>query len=806
MLSQEVEIAIRVAMTEANSRGHEFATLEHLTLALLYDDDTAKVVRACGASAEKIKEAIKEFLNTGIEKLDDDSLRTMPTRAFERVIQRALNHVLSAGKSKVMGYNVLASILLEENSQAVFILNKTGLTRLKLLEYISHGLDKPKTQKDYGEKQDKQDQKNPQASKDDEDGKDDEEQDNSEMSGESAGDDDEDGPNLTGDPLKDFCRDLTEDAKNGQLDVLIGRDKELTRTLHILCRRRKNNPLYVGESGVGKTALAEGLALRIVAGEVPHMLQDAKVFSLDLGSLLAGTRYRGDFENRLKAVLKALAKEKNAILFIDEIHTIVGAGATSGGSMDASNLLKPALQEGKLRCIGSTTYKEYRNHFEKDRALVRRFQKIDVDEPTEEDCIAILHGLKPKYEEYHGVVYEDEAIKAAVTLSAKHLHDRKLPDKAIDLIDESAAGLKLTRKNPEDRPTVTASLIEETVARMAQIPPKQVSTDDKAALKNLEVDLRRVVFGQEQAILQVASAIKMSRAGLREPEKPIANFLFTGPTGVGKTEIAKQLAKTLGIAFLRFDMSEYMERHAVSRLIGAPPGYVGFDQGGLLVESVLKTPHAVLLLDEIEKAHEDVYNILLQVMDYGKLTDNNGRAADFRHIILIMTSNVGAREMSQKRIGFGDLDNSGADERAYKRLFTPEFRNRLDARIAFAALQPEAMEKIVEKFIRELSTQLADRQVTIELTPVARHYLAEKGYDKTMGARPLARLIRDEVKKPMTEALLFGDLAQGGHAVIDAVSQSSSEITEVKSAPQDEDSGATDGKLRFRYTPLSSVN
>jgi ATP-dependent Clp protease ATP-binding subunit ClpA len=549
--------------------------------------------------------------------------------------------------------------------------------------------------------------------------------------------------------------------------VLVGREKELLRTIHILSRRRKNNPLYVGDSGVGKTSLAEGLAQRIVAGDVPDGLKNAEVFSLDMGALLAGTRFRGDFENRLKAVLKALEEKPHGILFIDEIHTIVGAGATSGGSMDASNLLKPGLQSGRLRCMGSTTYKEYRQHFEKDRALVRRFQKIDVDEPSEAECVQILKGIQKKYEEFHGVVYDESAIIASVKLSAKYLHDRKLPDKAIDLLDEAAAGKKLQPKTGDAPAIVTEKEIEECVARMAQIPPKQVNVDDQAALKNLETDLSKVVFGQDKAVGMVAAAIKMSRAGLREPEKPIGCFLFTGPTGVGKTEVAKQLAKTLGIGFMRIDMSEYMERHAVSRLIGAPPGYVGFDQGGLLTEAINKTPHTVLLLDEIEKAHPDTYNILLQIMDHGKLTDNNGKATDFRHVILIMTSNIGARELAKTKIGFGDGANTGADDNAYRTLFTPEFRNRLDARVPFESLLPAAMEKIVDKFIKELVVQLADRNISLETTPAARKWLGEMGYDKVMGARPLQRVIRDEVKKPLTEEILFGTLQKGGHAIID---------------------------------------
>ncbi len=780
MLSKDVEIAIRVALNDAHRRGHEYATVEHLTYALLHDDETANVLRHCGADVKQLKETFNRFLTEEVEKVPDETeFETQPSRGFQRVIQRAIMHVMGAGKEEVKGFNILVAIYSEEDSHAAFFLKQAGVDRLDVVSYVSHGVSKL-VGSDGGAPRGGVDPSHPAPN--------------------PGGEEDEDGGVVGGDPLTTFCENLTDRARKGELDILIGREKELTRTVHVLCRRRKNNPLYVGESGVGKTAMAEGLAQRIVSGDVPEPLKGAEVYSLDMGALLAGTRYRGDFENRLKAVVKSLEQKPNSILFIDEIHTIVGAGATSGGSMDASNLLKPGLQSGKLRCIGSTTYKEYRQYFEKDRALARRFQKIDIDEPNEADCIQILKGLKAKYEEFHGVIYEDEAIEAAVKLSAKHIHDRKLPDKAIDLIDEAAAGKKLIPKKEGDPiPVVTAFDIEGTVARMAQIPTKQVSVDDKEALKSLEKDLMKVVYGQDRAIGQVASAIKMSRAGLREAEKPIGAFLFTGPTGVGKTEVAKQLAKTLGIGFMRFDMSEYMERHAVSRLIGAPPGYVGFDQGGLLTEAVNKTPHAVLLLDEIEKAHTDIYNILLQVMDHGKLTDNNGKPADFRHVILIMTSNVGARELAQKKIGFGDGDNVGADDNAFKRLFSPEFRNRLDARIQFDALKPEAMELVVTKFIRELEVQLADRGITLSTTDRARVWLAEKGYDKVMGARPLARVIRDEVKKPLTEEILFGALEKGGHAVIDL---------DPDGAPRMDDGGegpAKKGRLVFKYDAVRAI-
>jgi ATP-dependent Clp protease ATP-binding subunit ClpA len=776
MLSQDVEIAIRVALNDAQRRGHEYVTVEHLTFALLHDDETANVLKHCGADVAKLKKDFETYLSEEVAVVESVDADVTPSRGFQRVVQRAIMHVAGAGKPEVKGYNILVAVYAEDDSHAAFLLKAAGVDRLDVVSYISHGVSKLV-------------------------GSDDKSPGRKEGAGVgSGGDDDEDGAGVGGDPLGSFCTNLCTEAKEGRLDPLVGREKEILRTIHVLCRRRKNNPLFVGESGVGKTALAEGLARKIVAGEVPDALKDAEVFSLDMGALLAGTRYRGDFENRLKAVLKALEKKPKAVLFIDEIHTIVGAGATSGGSMDASNLLKPGLQSGKLRCMGSTTYKEFRQYFEKDRALARRFQKIDVEEPSEAECIQILQGLKKQYEEFHGVSYDESALIAAVRLSAKHLHDRKLPDKAFDLIDEAAAGLKLIkRKEGDPPPIVTEKEIEETVARMAQIPPKQVSVDDKQALKDLEKDLKGAVFGQDKAIDQVAMAIKMSRAGLREPEKPIGCFLFTGPTGVGKTEVAKQLAKTLGVGFLRIDMSEYMERHAVSRLIGAPPGYVGFDQGGILTDAINKTPHTVLLLDEIEKAHSDVFNILLQVMDHGKLTDNNGKPADFRHVILIMTSNVGARDLARTKIGFGDSANVGADDVAYKNLFAPEFRNRLDARIAFDSLKPEAMEKIVGKFIRELEAQLFDRKITLSITDTAKTWLGEKGYDKVLGARPLQRVIRDEVKKPLTEEILFGALEHGGHAVIDLDADAALRYE------SESDSGPKKGRLVFKYEAQKAI-
>ena len=738
MLSTEVEIAIRLAMSDAHQRGHEYATVEHLLFALLHDDDTVEVLRHCGAQVDKLKDKCASFFEQELEELQEEELETRPSVGFQRVIQRAAMHVMSAGKQEVKGYNLLVAIFAESDSFAVYLLQDQGIERLDVVSYVSHGVSRLQE----GRKQ----------------------------SIVPAADGDEEEEGIEGDPLEAFTENLTQRARDGDIDKLVGRDKEIKRTIHILCRRRKNNPLYVGDAGVGKTAIAEGLAQKIVDDEVPDALKGAELFALDMGSLLAGTRYRGDFENRLKAVIKSVKERGNAIIVIDEIHTIIGAGATSGGAMDASNLLKPALSSGKMRCIGSTTYKEFRNYFEKDRALVRRFQKVDVDEPTEDECIEILQGLKEEYESFHGVVFDDEALTAAVKLSAKHLHDRKLPDKAIDLIDEAAAGVKLVPANDDaEEKRVTEIHIEETVSRIAQIPPKQVSVDDKSALKNLDKDLMKVVFGQEGAVAKVTEAVRMARAGLRDAEKPIGSFLFTGPTGVGKTEVAKQLASTLGIAFKRFDMSEYMERHSVSRLIGAPPGYVGYDQGGMLTEAVNKNPHAVILLDEIEKAHPDIFNTLLQVMDYGRLTDNNGRVADFRNAILIMTSNVGARDLASRKIGFGDPNKYGADEAAFKKYFSPEFRNRLDARIPFVPLRPEAMEMIVEKFMKEVHNQLSERDVTLELLAEAKSYLAVKGYDPDMGARPLARIIEDEVKKPLTNELLFGEIENGGRVIVSSI-------------------------------------
>ncbi len=734
-ISPEVEIALSVAATEAARRRHEYITVEHLLYALLMDDATALVVRHAGGNVADLKRRLEKVLADEMEALpeDGDEVTPTPSLGVQRAIRRAALHVESSGKEEVKGANVIVAIFAERDSFAASVLEKGGITRLDIVSYLSHGVSKLDDESDGGG-----------------------DEANAGGDGEAA--------KPAKDPLKAYTVNLNEEAKEKRIDPLIGRGNEVERIIHILARRKKNNPILVGDAGVGKTALVEGLARKIVEGEVPHALKDSTVYSLDMGSLLAGTRFRGDFEERIKAVIKALQKIDGAILFIDEIHTIVGAGATSGGSMDASNLLKPALASGKLRCVGSTTFQEYRTHFEKDRALVRRFQRVEVNEPSVEDTIKILEGLKKQYEEFHGVTYTQGAIEAAATLAAKYLHDRKLPDKAIDLVDESGAAAKLAAGKPGA--VVDVVDVERVLARMAQIPPREISTDDKSQLKNLDTELKRHIFGQDEAIVQLASAIKLGRAGLRAAEKPIGSFLFTGPTGVGKTEVAKVLAKTLGIGFVRFDMSEYMERHTVSRLIGAPPGYVGFDQGGLLTDAIAKTPHAVLLLDEIEKAHPDVFNVLLQVMDHGKLTDNNGKQTDFRHVILLMTSNVGARDLTRRSVGFGD-PKVGADvDREFKNLFSPEFRNRLDARIMFRSLSPVVMSSIVEKFIKELATQLAERNVTIEVTEAAKQHLAEKGYDPDNGARPLGRVIQDDIKRPLSDELLFGKLENGGNVSI----------------------------------------
>ncbi len=734
--STTLEQAIHSALALANARRHELATLEHLLLALIDEPDAAKVMQACSVDLDTLRKTLTDFIEDDLSTLvtDIDGSEAVPTAAFQRVIQRAAIHVQSSGRTEVTGANVLVAIFAERESNAAYFLQEQEMTRYDAVNFIAHGVAKNPS---FGESRPVQ------GSQEFEE----EAQTTEEEAKESA--------------LAKYCVDLNAKAKKGDVDPLIGREHEVERCVQVLCRRRKNNPLLVGDPGVGKTAIAEGLARKIVGAEVPEVLAGATIYSLDMGALLAGTRYRGDFEERLKAVVSELEDHPDAVLFIDEIHTVIGAGATSGGAMDASNLLKPALQGGKLRCMGSTTYKEFRQHFEKDRALSRRFQKIDVTEPSVEDSVKILKGLKPYFEEHHDIKYTADAIKTAVELSARYINDRKLPDKAIDVIDEAGAAQHLVAESKR-RKTIGAKEIEAVVAKIARIPPKNVSKDDAEVLKDLESTLKRVVFGQDAAIEALSSSIKLARAGLREPEKPIGNYLFAGPTGVGKTEVARQLADTLGVELLRFDMSEYMEKHAVSRLIGAPPGYVGFDQGGLLTDGVDQHPHCVLLLDEIEKAHPDVYNILLQVMDHGKLTDHNGRQVDFRNVILIMTSNAGAAELAKSAIGFGRDRREGEDTAAIERTFTPEFRNRLDAVISFAPLGKEVILQVVEKFVLQLEAQLLDRNVTIELTKPAAEWLGEKGYDDRMGARPLGRVIQEHIKKPLAEELLFGKLAKGG--------------------------------------------
>ena len=735
--SNTLEQAIHAALALANSRRHELATLEHLLLALTDEPDAARVMQACSVDLDELRRQLVDFIDEELSTLvtDVDGSEAVPTAAFQRVIQRAAIHVQSSGRNEVTGANVLVAIFAERESNAAYFLQEQDMTRYDAVNFIAHGVAKDPS---YGETR-------PVTGAEEEE---------AEISSEA------DDPKKES-ALSKYCVDLNAKSRKGDVDPLIGRETEVERCIQVLCRRRKNNPLLVGDPGVGKTAIAEGLARKIVQGETPEVLAHATIFSLDMGALLAGTRYRGDFEERLKAVVTELEDHPDAILFIDEIHTVIGAGATSGGAMDASNLLKPALQGGKLRCMGSTTYKEFRQHFEKDRALSRRFQKIDVNEPTVEDSVKILMGLKPYFEDHHDLRYTQDAIKAAVELSSRYIHDRKLPDKAIDVIDEAGAAQHLVAESKR-RKTIGAKEIEAVVAKIARIPPKSVSKDDAEVLKDLERTLKRVVFGQDLAIEALSSAIKLARAGLREPEKPIGNYLFAGPTGVGKTEVAKQLADSLGVEMIRFDMSEYMEKHAVSRLIGAPPGYVGFDQGGLLTDGVDQHPHCVLLLDEIEKAHPDVYNILLQVMDHGKLTDHNGRQVDFRNVILIMTSNAGASELAKTAIGFGRERRDGEDTAAIERTFTPEFRNRLDAVISFAPLSRDIILQVVDKFVLQLEAQLMDRNVHIELSPAAAAWLAEKGYDDKMGARPLGRVIQEHIKKPLAEELLFGKLTKGG--------------------------------------------
>ena len=736
--SASLENAIHEALAAANARKHELATLEHLLLALLDEPDAAKVMRACSVDLKLLRKALVDFIEDDLSSLitDVDGSEAVPTAAFQRVIQRAAIHVQSSGRTEVTGANVLVAIFAERESNAAYFLQEQDMTRYDAVNFIAHGVAKDP---DFVESR-------PIVGAEDE----------AEM---LDGDGNETSEKESA--LAKYCIDLNEKSAKGNVDPLIGREHEVERCIQVLCRRRKNNPILVGDPGVGKTAIAEGLARKITKGQTPAILSKTTIYSLDMGALLAGTRYRGDFEERLKAVMNEMEEHADAVLFIDEIHTVIGAGATSGGAMDASNLLKPALQGGKLRCMGSTTYKEFRQHFEKDRALARRFQKIDVAEPSVEDSVKILKGLKPYFEEHHDVKYTSDAIKTAVELAARYINDRKLPDKAIDVIDEAGAAQHLLSESKR-RKTIGVKDIEAVVAKIARIPPKSVSKDDAEVLRDLEAGLKRVVFGQDTAIEALASAIKLARAGLREPEKPIGNYLFAGPTGVGKTEVAKQLADGLGVKLIRFDMSEYMEKHAISRLIGAPPGYVGFDQGGMLTDSVDQDPHCVLLLDEIEKAHPDVFNILLQVMDHGKLTDHNGRTTDFRNVVLIMTSNAGASEMSKAAIGFGRERREGEDTQAIERTFTPEFRNRLDAVVSFAPLDRDVIAQVVEKFVLQLEAQLMDRNVTIEITKAAADWLGEKGYDSKMGARPLGRVIQEHIKKPLAEELLFGKLIKGG--------------------------------------------
>ncbi|RCK53741.1 Clp protease ClpX [Thalassospira profundimaris] len=745
MLSRNLEESLHRALAYASERRHEYATLEHLLLSLTEDQDAVAVLKACRVDVDRLRNELLDFADSELSGLVSARLiDPKPTAGFQRVIQRAAIHVQSSGREEVTGANVLVALFSERESHAVYYLQLQDMTRLDAVNYISHGIAKAPELNE---------RRVPRGADD-------------ELNASGAGETDEAGTAKEGEALKAYCVNLNAKAQKGKIDPLIGRQGEIDRTIQVLCRRTKNNPLYVGDPGVGKTAIAEGLAKRIVDGDVPEVLQGATIFALDMGSLLAGTRYRGDFEERLKAVVKELDEHENAVLFIDEIHTVIGAGATSGGAMDASNLLKPALASGALRCIGSTTYKEFRGHFEKDRALVRRFQKIDVDEPSLEDTIKILKGLKPYYEEHHHVKYTNEAIRSAVELASRYINDRKRPDSAIDVIDEVGASRMLIAPSKRKR-TISKRDVEEIVAKIARIPAKSVSSDDRKALQNIERDLKTVVFGQDKAIEALSSAIKLARAGLREPEKPIGSYLFSGPTGVGKTEVTKQLANVMGIEFVRFDMSEYMERHSVSRLIGAPPGYVGFDQGGLLTDAVDQHPHAVVLLDEIEKAHPDLFNILLQVMDHGKLTDNNGKTVDFRNIVLVMTTNAGAADMAKPAIGFMRSQRIGEDEEAIKRTFSPEFRNRLDAVIPFTHLQADVVKMVVDKFILQLEVQLADRNVSIELTETARTWLADRGYDPAFGARPLGRVIQEHVKKPLAEELLFGKLEKGGSVLVD---------------------------------------
>ena len=749
MISKELEGTLKTALKEAQGRRHEYLCLEHLLYALLQDKDASRAIINCGGDIERLRKSLEEFFNGELETLpagfDQEPQQTL---SFHRVLQRAVIHAQSAERKEINGGNLLIAMFRESDSYAVYLLEDQGITRFDVVNYVSHGISKISTGEDWPQSEQEHD--------------------------------DEEKPAQRVKPLQAFTVNLVNKAGQGSIDPLIGRDDEIERTIHVLCRRRKNNPIYVGDPGVGKTALAEGLALKIHRGEVPDALKDAVIYALDMGALLAGTKFRGDFEARLKGVLAGLSKQPNSILFIDEIHTVVGAGATSGGSMDASNILKPALASGELKCIGSTTYHDYKSYFERDRALARRFQKIEIPEPSVDEAYKILQGLKPHYEKHHGVHYSTTALHAAVELSAKHINDRRLPDKAIDVIDEVGAAVKILP--PEKRKKIIGPKdIEKIVAKIAKIPPRSVSTSDREQLQNLERDLKLTVFGQDAAVEILASTIKLSRSGLGHPEKPIGCFLFSGPTGVGKTEMAKQLAHTMGIEFIRFDMSEYMEKHTVSRLIGAPPGYVGFDQGGLLTDAINKSPYAVLLLDEIEKAHPDLFNILLQVMDHATLTDNNGRKADFRNVILIMTTNAGAREMSGAPLGFGAQSNVGKGKEAIEKMFSPEFRNRLDAMITFNSLSMEVIEKVVDKFIMELDEQLNEKRVFLQLTTKARRWFAERGYDPTFGARPMARLIQNEIKRVLADDILFGKLQNGGKVTVDE----------------------NEGKLAFEYSTLT---
>jgi ATP-dependent Clp protease ATP-binding subunit ClpA len=738
--AQSLEKTLHAALSHASERSHEYATLEHLLLALIDDQDAAQVMQACGVDLGDLGDVVRQYLDQEYQSLKtDDKGDPAPTAGFQRVIQRAILHVQSSGKDTVTGANVLVALFSERDSYAVYFLQQQDMSRLDAVSYISHGIGKGGRRIE---------DRTPKGSGNETEAPQPEEKSETKNSKKDSA-------------LDQFCVNLNEKALSGKVDPLIGRGPEVDRTIQILCRRSKNNPLYVGDPGVGKTAIAEGLARKIVEGDVPEVLAEAVIYSLDMGSLLAGTRYRGDFEERLKQVVSELEKMPHAILFIDEIHTVIGAGATSGGAMDASNLLKPALSGGTIRCIGSTTYKEFRNHFEKDRALLRRFQKIDVNEPSIEDTIKILKGLRSAFEDHHKVKYTPDAIKTAVELSARYINDRKLPDKAIDVIDEVGAMQMLVPPARRKR-TITSREIEQVIATMARIPPRSVSSDDKKVLEHLERDLKQVVYGQDKAISLLSTAMKLSRAGLRDPDKPIGSFLFSGPTGVGKTEVARQLASVMGIPLQRFDMSEYMERHSVSRLIGAPPGYVGFDQGGLLTDAVDQQPHCVLLLDEIEKAHPDLFNILLQVMDHGRLTDHHGKTVDFRNVVLIMTTNAGASDMARQGIGFGDVSKQDAGDEAVKLMFTPEFRNRLDAIVPFAYLGKETVSRVVDKFILQLEMQLAEQNVHIQFDGDARGWLADRGYDRLYGARPMARLIQEKVKQPLAEELLFGKLANGG--------------------------------------------